>query len=61
MVVGDILQIENLRKVGIRAPHIFGSLANIFCGYDKIRWCKKDLHNQIARQKDKTTLMLLMH
>ncbi|KAG5080626.1 hypothetical protein JHK86_004691 [Glycine max] len=32
----DILKIENLGKAGIRPPQIFGSLANISSGYDKI-------------------------
>lgn len=36
MIVGDILKIENLGKAGIRPPQIFGSLANISSGYDKI-------------------------
>lgn len=51
MIVGDILKIENLGKAGIRPPQIFGSLANISSGYDKIAWQMKDLHIPISGQK----------
>lgn len=36
MTVGDILQIENLRKAKIRALHISGLLTKISDSYDKI-------------------------
>ncbi|RZB74726.1 hypothetical protein D0Y65_033618 [Glycine soja] len=45
---GDILQFENLRKAGIRAPQIFGFFANISDGYEKIGFYKIDLHNNIT-------------
>ncbi|KAL5130282.1 hypothetical protein HKD37_12G033386 [Glycine soja] len=48
LTIGDILQFENLRKAGIRAPQIFGFFANISDGYENIGFYKIDLHNNIT-------------
>lgn len=51
MIVGNVLQIENLKKARIRVPQIFGSFANICGGYDSVEFRKKDLHNHIAKKR----------
>lgn len=47
---GDIIQIENFQKVGIRPPQMYGSFANNSGGYDKIGFRFKDIYNQSQRQ-----------
>lgn len=47
----DIMQMNNMLKVGIDPPHIYGSFASQSRGYDKIGFRKKDIYNQIARQR----------
>lgn len=55
MAATDIMQIENFKKVGIRASHMYGALANIAGGYEKVGFLKKDLHNQLGRQNRSQT------
>ncbi|KAJ1409099.1 FAR1 DNA-binding domain [Sesbania bispinosa] len=51
MTVGDVNQINNMLKVGIGAPRIFGSFANQSGGYEKAGFQKKDIYNQIGQQR----------
>lgn len=44
----DIMQIDHFRRVTIRPTQILGSFACIVGGYDKIRYRKKAIHNQIG-------------
>jgi hypothetical protein len=47
----DILQMNNMRKVGIRTPHIYGLFANQAGGYQKVGFRKRDMYNQLERQR----------
>ncbi|XP_020239624.1 protein FAR1-RELATED SEQUENCE 5, partial [Cajanus cajan] len=47
----DIMQLNKMRKVGISSPHIYGSLADQPGGYERLSFCKKDIYNQIGRQR----------
>lgn len=51
MSVSDIHQMNHMMKVGIGPPHIYRSLALQAGGYHKIGFKKKDLYNQIHRQR----------
>lgn len=51
MAEGDILQMNNLRKVGIGTPDIYNSFASQSGGYGKIGFRKKDIYNQIGKQR----------
>ncbi|KAJ1381110.1 MULE transposase domain [Sesbania bispinosa] len=51
MKVGDVSQMNNMLKVGIGAPQIFGSFANQSGGYEKVGFRKKDIYNQITQQR----------
>lgn len=55
MAATDIMQIENFKKVRIRASHMYGALANIAGSYDKVGFLKKDFHNQLGRQNRSQT------
>uniref|UniRef100_A0A151UDW5 Protein FAR1-RELATED SEQUENCE 5 n=1 Tax=Cajanus cajan TaxID=3821 RepID=A0A151UDW5_CAJCA len=47
----DIMQLNKMRKVGISTPQIYGSLADHPGGYERLSFCKKDIYNQIGRQR----------
>ncbi|XP_020205882.1 protein FAR1-RELATED SEQUENCE 5-like [Cajanus cajan] len=47
----DIMQLNKMRKVGISTPQIYGSLADDPGGYERLSFCKKDIYNQIGRQR----------
>ncbi|XP_045791550.1 protein FAR1-RELATED SEQUENCE 5-like [Trifolium pratense] len=47
----DDSQIQSFRKVGIKTCQVFGSFANNSGGYHKIGFIKKDLYNQVGKQK----------
>ena len=51
MTDSDIMQMNNMLKSGILPNHIYASFANQAGGYDKIGFRRKDLYNQIARQR----------
>ncbi|KAJ1391681.1 hypothetical protein SESBI_36454 [Sesbania bispinosa] len=51
MFVSDIHQMNHMMKVGIGPPHIYRSLSLQAGGYHKIGFKKKDLYNQIHRQR----------
>ncbi|KAJ1393167.1 hypothetical protein SESBI_35216 [Sesbania bispinosa] len=44
-------QMNNMLKVGICPPQLFGSFANFSGGYEKIGFRKKDIYNQIIKQR----------
>ena len=44
------MQIENYRKVVIRPPHIYASLAQTSGGYNKVGYVRKDIYNYFAIQ-----------
>lgn len=41
----DRFQADNMRKVGIRTPHIYGWLASQAGGYENLQFMKRDLYN----------------
>ncbi|XP_058777601.1 protein FAR1-RELATED SEQUENCE 5-like [Vicia villosa] len=47
----DKMQIKNFGNAGIKVTQMIGSFANATGGYDKVGFLKKDVHNQIARQR----------
>ncbi|KAJ1418115.1 MULE transposase domain [Sesbania bispinosa] len=47
----DIVQMNNMMKVGIRPPNIFNTFASQSGGYDKIGFRKKDMYNKIGEQR----------
>jgi hypothetical protein len=51
MSQSDIDEIERSRKAGIRPYQVYGSMANTAGGFDKVGFVKKDIYNQIGRQK----------
>ncbi|KAJ1403211.1 MULE transposase domain [Sesbania bispinosa] len=53
MTDSDIVQMNNMMKVGIRPPHIFNAFANQAGGYEKIGFRKKDIYNKINEQRRK--------
>ncbi|KAJ1427978.1 Zinc finger, PMZ-type [Sesbania bispinosa] len=52
---GDVVQMNNMMKVGIAPSHIFASFANQCGGYDKIGFRKADIYNQILQQRRRHT------
>ncbi|KAJ1403466.1 MULE transposase domain [Sesbania bispinosa] len=51
MSAADVHQMNNMLKVGVGPPQIFGSFANQCGGYEKIGFWKKDIYNQIVQQR----------
>ncbi|PNX89196.1 FAR1 DNA-binding domain protein, partial [Trifolium pratense] len=51
MSQGDIDEIERNRKAGIRPYQVYGSMANTSGGFHKVGFVKKDLYNQVGKQK----------
>jgi hypothetical protein len=51
MSQSDIDEIERNRKAGIRPYQVCGSVANTSGGFHKVGFVKKDLYNQIGRQR----------
>jgi len=51
MSEADIAEIDRNRKTGIRPYQMYGSLANASGGFHKVGFVKKDLYNQVARQR----------
>ncbi|XP_058786646.1 protein FAR1-RELATED SEQUENCE 5-like [Vicia villosa] len=47
----DKMQIKNFGNAGTKVTQMIGSFANAAGGYDKVGFLKKDVHNQIARQR----------
>ncbi|KAJ1421608.1 FAR1 DNA-binding domain [Sesbania bispinosa] len=47
----DIIQMKNMLEVGIGPSHIYGAFASQSGGYEKIGFNKKDMYNEIARQR----------
>ncbi|KAJ1417392.1 Zinc finger, PMZ-type [Sesbania bispinosa] len=47
----DIVQMNNMMKVGIRPPNIFNTFASQSGGYEKICFRKKDMYNKIGEQR----------
>ncbi|KAJ1408298.1 Zinc finger, PMZ-type [Sesbania bispinosa] len=47
----DVVQMNNMIKVGIRPPNIFNTFANQSGGYEKIGFRKKDMYNKISEQR----------
>jgi hypothetical protein len=48
---GDIDEIERNRKAGIRPYQVYGTMANECGGFHKVGFVKKDLYNQIGKQR----------
>jgi hypothetical protein len=48
---GDIDEIECNRKAGIRPYQVYGTMANECGGFHKVGFVKKDLYNQIGKQR----------
>ena len=46
-----IMQIKNYRKVDIRPPHIYVSLAQTLGGYNKVGYVGKDIYNHFCKQR----------
>lgn len=42
---------NNMRKVGISTPLIYGSFASQLGGYEKIGFRMKDMYNVLTKQK----------
>ncbi|KAJ1440706.1 FAR1 DNA-binding domain [Sesbania bispinosa] len=51
MSPADIMEMNSLRNVGISTPDIYAAFASQSGGYHKIGFRKKDLYNQIGRQR----------
>ncbi|KAJ1395668.1 hypothetical protein SESBI_33230 [Sesbania bispinosa] len=47
----DIVQMNQMRKVGISTRHIYGSFAKQAGGYERIGFKKQDMYNEIERQR----------
>ncbi|XP_045821772.1 protein FAR1-RELATED SEQUENCE 5-like [Trifolium pratense] len=47
----DALVIHNHAKVGIRPSTTYGAFAHASGGYNKVQFMKKDLYNQVGKQK----------
>lgn len=47
----DKIQIDNYGNAGIKVTQMIGAFANAAGGYDKVGFLKKDVHNQILRQR----------
>ncbi|KAJ1434572.1 Zinc finger, SWIM-type [Sesbania bispinosa] len=53
MVDSDVVQMNNMMKVGIRPPNIFSTFASQSGGYEKIGFRKKNMYNKINEQRRK--------
>ncbi|XP_039684068.1 protein FAR1-RELATED SEQUENCE 5 [Medicago truncatula] len=51
MKESDIMQMNDMLKVGIGPSQFYSSLANQSGGYEKIGFRKKDIYNQIGKQR----------
>ncbi|KAJ1404583.1 MULE transposase domain [Sesbania bispinosa] len=51
MSVADILEMNNMRDAGISTPQIYGSFASQSGGYNNVGFRKRDLYNEIGRQR----------
>ncbi|KAK2368490.1 hypothetical protein QL285_081680 [Trifolium repens] len=51
MSQGDIDEIERNRTAGIRPYQVYGSMANTSGGFHKVEFVKKDLYNQVGKQR----------
>lgn len=47
---GDIVQVANMRKVGISTPLIYKTMASQSGGYDKVGYRMKDIYNYFTKQ-----------
>ncbi|KAJ1377364.1 protein FAR1-RELATED SEQUENCE 5-like [Sesbania bispinosa] len=47
----DIMEMNNMRNAGISTPQIYGSLASQSGGYNNVGFQKRDLYNEIGRQR----------
>ncbi|KAJ1438884.1 Zinc finger, PMZ-type [Sesbania bispinosa] len=47
----DVVQMNNMMKVGIQPPNLFNIFANQSGGYKKIGFRKKDMYNKISEQR----------
>lgn len=47
----DKIQVKNFGNAGIKVPQMIGAFANTAGGYDKVGFLKKDIHNQVFRQR----------
>ncbi|KAJ1388043.1 Zinc finger, PMZ-type [Sesbania bispinosa] len=47
----DILEMNNMRNAGITTPQIYGSFASQSGGYNNVGFRKRDLYNEIGRQR----------
>ncbi|KAJ1413782.1 Zinc finger, PMZ-type [Sesbania bispinosa] len=51
MSEGDIIEMNNMLKDGIGAPQIYNSFASQAGGYEKVGFWKKDMYNEIDKQR----------
>ncbi|KAJ1394541.1 Zinc finger, PMZ-type [Sesbania bispinosa] len=51
MTEADVMQMNNLRMVGISTPHIYGTFASQSGGYQHIGFNKRDIYNEIVKQR----------
>ncbi|KAJ1414011.1 FAR1 DNA-binding domain [Sesbania bispinosa] len=51
MKESDILQMKNLRDVGISTPYIFGSFVKQSGGFKNVDFNKRDMYNQIKKER----------
>ncbi|KAJ1430865.1 MULE transposase domain [Sesbania bispinosa] len=51
MTDADIMLINNMRKVGISTPQIYGSFATQAGGFEHVGFSKRDMYNQIVKQR----------
>ncbi|CAK8543113.1 unnamed protein product [Lathyrus sativus] len=51
MKESDIMQMNDMLQVGIRPSQFYGSFANQSKGYKKIGFHRKDIYNQIGKQR----------
>ncbi|WJX24263.1 hypothetical protein P8452_13389 [Trifolium repens] len=59
MSQSDIDEIERNRKAGIRPYQVYDSMANTSGGFHKVGFVKKDLYNQIGRQRNYFKFILM--
>lgn len=51
MSESDIMQMNSMLNVGIDPPHIYGSFGSQCGGFEKIGFRRKDIYNQIGKQR----------
>ncbi|KAJ1433393.1 Zinc finger, CCHC-type [Sesbania bispinosa] len=51
MTESDTMEMNSMRSVGISVPDIYASFASRSGGYDKVGFRKKDMYNQIDKQR----------